>query len=88
MASARAALEASEARLAAFSEAQAAARQAREIQQARYDEGEAKLADLLEARAAELRAGLGASAAKSERLAAEATLRVALGLPPEGEETP
>jgi outer membrane protein TolC len=88
IASARAALTASEERLLAFSEAEAAARQAREIQQARYDEGEARLADLLEARAAELRARLGASGAKSERLAAEATLRLALGLPPEGEEIP
>jgi outer membrane protein TolC len=88
IATARAALAASEARLAAFSEAEAAARQAREIQQARYDEGEARLADLLEARAAELRARLGASGAKSERVAAEATLRLALGLPPEGEEIP
>lgn len=88
IASARAALTASEARLAAFSEAEAAAGQAREIQQARYDEGEARLADLLEARAAELRARLGASGARSERLAAEATLRLALGLPPEGEEIP
>ena len=88
IASAKAALEASEARLAAFSEAAAAARQAREIQQARYDEGAARLADLLEARAAELRARLGVCGAKSERLAAEATLRLALGLPPEGEETP
>src|SRR6202162_524001 len=88
IASARAALTASETRLLAFSEAEAAARQAREIQQARYEEGEARLSDLLEARAAELRARLGASGAKSERLAAEATLRLALGLPPEGEETP
>lgn len=86
--SARAALEASDARLAAFSEAEAAARQAREIQQSRYDEGAARLTDLLEARAAELRARLGVSGAKSERLAAEATLRLALGLPPEGEEIP
>ncbi len=88
IASARAALGASDARLAAFSEAEAAARQARDIQQARYDEGAARLADLLEARAAELRARLGVSGAKSERLAAEATLRLALGLPPEGEESP
>lgn len=86
--SARAALAASEARLTAFSEAEAAARQARQIQQARYDEGAARLADLLEARAAELRARLGVSGARSERLAAEATLRFALGLPPEGEENP
>lgn len=84
--SARAALEASEARMAAFAEAEAAARQSREIQQARFDEGAARLADLLEARAAELRARLGISIAKSERLAAEASLRLALGLPPEGEE--
>ena len=88
IASARAALSAAEARLAAFSEGEAAARQAREIQQARYDEGAARLADLLEARAAELRARLGVTGAKSERLAAEATLRLALGLPPEGEEIP
>ena len=84
--SARAALEASEARMAAYAEAEAAARQSREIQQARFGEGAARLADLLEARAAELRARLGVSAAKSERLAAEASLRLALGLPPEGEE--
>ena len=88
IASARAELSASEARLAAFSEAEAAARQAREIQQARYDEGAARLADLLEARAAELRARLGVSGAKAERVAAEARLRLALGLPPEGEENP
>jgi outer membrane protein len=86
IASARAELSASEARVAAFSEAEAAARQAREIQQARYDEGAARLADLLEARAAELRARLGVSGAKAERVAAEAKLRLALGLPPEGEE--
>jgi outer membrane protein TolC len=86
--SARAELSASEARLAAFSEAETAARQAREIQQARYDEGAARLADLLEARAAELRARLGVSGSKAERVAAEAKLRLALGLPPEGEEKP
>ncbi len=88
VASARAALAASEARLAAFGQAEAAARRAREIQQARYEEGVARLSDLLEARAAELRARLGASGAKSERLAAETTLRLALGLPPEGEDNP
>lgn len=86
--SARAALDAAEARVAAFGEAEAAARKAREIQQARYEEGAARLADLLEARGAELRARLGVSAAKSERAVAEATLRLALGLSPLGEEVP
>jgi outer membrane protein TolC len=83
--SARAALKAAEARRAAFEEAEAAARTAREIQQARYQEGAARLADLIEARTAELRARLGASAASSERTIAEAYLRLALGMPPEGE---
>jgi outer membrane protein TolC len=83
--SARALLAAAEARLAAFGEAEAAARTAREIQEARYEEGAARLADLIEARAAELRARLGAAAASSERTVAEARLRLALGLPPEGE---
>jgi outer membrane protein TolC len=83
--SARAALSAADARLAAFGEAEAAARTAREIQEARYEEGAARLADLIEARTAELRARLGASAANSERTVAEARLRLALGLPPEGE---
>ncbi len=87
-ASALAALAASEARLAAFGQAEESARRAREIQQARYEEGAARLSDLLEARAAELRARLGASGARSERLAAETNLRLALGLPPEGEENP
>lgn len=83
--SARAALAAAEARRAAFGEAEAAARTAREIQEARYQEGASRLADLIEARAAELRARLGVSAANSERTIAEAHLRLALGLPPEGE---
>jgi outer membrane protein, multidrug efflux system len=82
--SARAALAAAEARRAAFGEAEAAARTAREIQEARYGEGASRLADLIEARAAELRARLGASTADSERTIAEAYLRLALGLPPEG----
>jgi outer membrane protein len=82
--SARAALAATEARGEAFREAEAAARAAREIQQARYEEGAARLADLIEARAAELRARLGVSAARSDRTVAEAYLRLALGLPPEG----
>ncbi len=86
--SARSALEASRARLTAFAEAEAAARRARDIQQARYEEGAGRLSDLLEARDAQVRAQLGVSAAKSERLAAEAKLRLALGLPPEGEENP
>lgn len=83
--SARAGLSAAEARLAAFGEAESAARTAREIQEARYEEGAARLADLIEARTAELRARLGAAAASSERTVAEARLRLALGLPPEGE---
>jgi outer membrane protein TolC len=83
--SARAGLSAADARLAAFGEAESAARTAREIQEARYEEGAARLADLIEARAAELRARLGAAAASSERTVAEARLRLALGLPPEGE---
>ncbi|HLN80884.1 MAG TPA: TolC family protein, partial [Thermoanaerobaculia bacterium] len=69
---------------AAFGEAEKAARTAREIQEARYGEGASRLADLIEARGAELRARLGASAADSERIVAEAYLRLALGLPPEG----
>lgn len=83
--SARAALKAAETRRAAFDQAESAARTAREIQQARYQEGAARLADLIEARTAEVRARLGASAADSERTIAEAHLRLALGLPPEGE---
>ena len=83
---ARADLVAAAARLQAFEQAQAAARQAREIQQARYEEGAARLADLLEARAAELRARSGAAAAAADRIVAEANLRLALGLPPEGNE--
>jgi outer membrane protein TolC len=86
--SARAALEAAESRLKAFIEAEAAAKRAREIQQARYEEGAARLADLLDSRAAELRARLGASTARSERAVAEASLQLALGLPPEGKEIP
>jgi outer membrane protein TolC len=82
--SARVALAASEARESAFREAEAAARTAREIQRSRYEEGAARLGDLIEARAAELRARLGVSAANSERTVAEAYLRLALGLPPEG----
>ncbi len=65
IAPARADLVAAAARLEAFEQAEAAAREAREIQQARYEEGEARLADLLEARAAELRARMGAAAAAS-----------------------
>ena len=83
---ARADLVAAAARLEAFEQAEAAAREAREIQQARYEEGEARLADLLEARAAELRARMGAAAAAADRVVAEANLRLALGLPPEGDE--
>jgi outer membrane protein TolC len=83
---AQADLVAAVARLQAFEEAEAAARQARQIQQARYEEGAARLADLLEARAAELRARMGAAAAAADRVVAEANLRLALGLPPEGTE--
>ncbi len=85
-ASARAALSASASRLSAFTEAERAAARAREIQQARYEEGVARLSDLLETRGAELSARLGAAAARSELAVAEARLRLALGLPPEGEE--
>lgn len=83
---ARADLIAAAARLEAFEQAEAAAREAREIQQARYEEGAARLADLLEARAAELRARIGATAAAADRVVAQANLRLALGLPPEGDE--
>ncbi len=83
---ARAELVAAAARQRAFEEAEAAARQAREIQQARYAEGVAKLSDLLEARAAELRAQMGAAAAGADGIIASANLRLALGLPPEGDE--
>jgi outer membrane protein TolC len=83
--SARAALAAAEAKRSAFVEAERAAGKAREIQGARYQEGVARLSDLIEARATELRTRLGALAAESERAIAEARLRLALGLPPEGE---
>lgn len=82
---ARARAGAAEARLAAFDEAQSAARRAREIQQARYEEGAARLSDLLETRSAELRARMGAVEAAADRVLAEANLRMALGLAPEGE---
>jgi outer membrane protein TolC len=84
--SARAALEAARAREEAFAEAERAASRAREIQQARYEEGIARLSDLLEARAAELRARIGVASARSERVVAEASLRLALGLSPVEEE--
>lgn len=83
-ASARAALAAAKARLAAFTEAESASRTARDIQRARYEEGAASLADLLESRAAELRARLGSVSARAERAAAEARWRLAVGLPPQG----
>lgn len=87
-ATARALLSASEARLSSFAEAEAAARTAREIQEVRYQEGAAALGDLLEARAAELRARLGATTARADRVLAEAQLRFAVGLPPEGDGSP
>ncbi len=83
---ARAVLDAATSRRAAFDEAEAAAREARQIRQARYEEGAARLTDLLDARAAELRARLGAAAAAAEAVIAQAKLRLALGLPPEGEQ--
>ncbi len=83
--SARARAQAAAVRVTAFEEAGAAARRAREIQQARYEEGAARLSDLLEARAAELRARMGAVGAGADRVLAEANLRMALGLAPEGE---
>jgi outer membrane protein TolC len=85
--SARAALTAAVARLSAFTEAERAAARAREIQQARYEEGVSRFSDLLETRGAEVSARLGAAAARSELAVAEARLRLALGLPPEGEES-
>jgi outer membrane protein TolC len=82
---ARAAVVAAQARLDAFREAEDAATVAREIQEARYEEGAARLSDLLEARAAELSARLGEVSARSERTVADARLRLALGLSPESE---
>jgi outer membrane protein TolC len=82
---ARANAVAATARRQAFMEAEVAARQAREIQQARYAEGAARLADLLEARAAELHARMGAAGAWADAVVADANLRLALGLPPEGD---
>ena len=82
---ARARSDAAAARWRAFEDAVAAARQAREIQRARYEEGAARLSDLLDARAAELRARVGAVGAAAERVLAEANLRMAMGLRPEGE---
>ncbi len=86
IATARAALTAALAREKAYREAESAAGLAREVQQARYEEGIARLADLLEARSAQLRAGLGVLWAQAERVVATASLRLALGLPPVGEE--
>jgi outer membrane protein TolC len=85
---ARAELEAADARLQAFTEQEAAARQAREIQQERYQEGAARLSDLLEARAAETGARLGAVAARGDRVLAESNLRFALGVPIQAEDKP
>jgi outer membrane protein TolC len=85
IATARARNEAATARWNAFGDAVFAARRAREIQQARYEEGAARLSDLLDARAAELRARVGAAGAAAERVLAEANLRMAMGLRPEGE---
>jgi outer membrane protein TolC len=82
---ARADAAAASARRAAFAEAEHAAREARSVEQERYAEGAARLSDLLEARAAELRARMGASAASAEAIVAEANLRLALGLPPVGD---
>jgi outer membrane protein TolC len=86
IAAARAALTAANSRVAAFTEAEEAAARARQIQQARYEEGAARLSDLLDARAVELSARLGVAAARSELTISEARLRLAVGLPPEGEE--
>jgi outer membrane protein TolC len=79
---ARAAFSAAGARVASFAEAESAGRVAREIQAERYREGAASLGDLLEARAAELRARLGVVTARADRILAEARLRLAVGLPP------
>lgn len=83
---ARADLTAALAQNAAFREAENAASEACRIRQARYDEGAARLTDLLDARAAELRARLGAAVAGAQAVIADANLRLALGLPPEGDE--
>lgn len=88
VASARAALEAAEARRQSFEEATGAAHTALEVQRARYEEGAASLGDLLEARAADLRARLGASSARAEYAAAAARWRLAIGLTPHGEGSP
>jgi cobalt-zinc-cadmium efflux system outer membrane protein len=78
---ARGEFAAARARVDAFVDQEAAAREAREIQQERYREGAARLTDLLEARAAETAARLGALAARADLALAEANLRFALGMP-------
>ena len=83
--SARARAEAAASRQVSFEDAREAAGRARQIQQARYEEGAARLSDLLEARSAELRARMGSIGAAADRVLAEANLRMALGLAPEGE---
>ncbi len=83
---ARADLTAAMAQSAALAEAETAASEARRIRQARYDEGAARLTDLLEARTMELRARLGAASASARAVIAHANLRLAIGLPPEGDE--
>jgi len=80
---ARATLTAATRSVEALEHAGAAARTAREIQQARYEQGAARLVDLLDARMAEARAGLGAIAARADEAVAAQALRLALGLAPE-----
>ena len=86
IARARADVAAALAQSAAFQQAESAASEARRIRQARYDEGAARLTDLLDARAAELRARLGVASAGARAVTASANLRLALGLSPEGDE--
>jgi outer membrane protein len=83
---ARGELAAARGRVLAFAEQESAAREAREVQQARYGEGAARLTDLLEARAAETSARLGALASRAELALAWSNLRFALGLPVAEEE--
>jgi outer membrane protein TolC len=76
---ARASHGAARERRRALEEGVVAAGVAREIQRARYEEGVGRLADLLDARLTELRARLGASAARADEALAGWSLRLAAG---------
>jgi outer membrane protein TolC len=78
---ARASYVAARERRRALEEGVVAARVAREIQRARYEEGAGRLADLLDARLAEARARLGASAARADESLAGWSLHLATGQP-------